>query len=63
MSLRRPAKEQPENFEFNSASLVAAKITCLHLDACYPPCYNVMKKKEYKQILSRFSEPVFGDFG
>jgi len=26
MSLRRPAKEQPENFEFNSASLEAAKI-------------------------------------
>jgi len=25
MSLRRPAKEQPENFEFNSASLEAAK--------------------------------------
>ena len=21
------------------------------------------EKKEYKQILSRFSEPVFGDFG
>jgi NADH-quinone oxidoreductase E subunit len=26
MSLRRPSKEQPENFEFNSASLEAAKI-------------------------------------
>ncbi|MDC3355673.1 NADH-quinone oxidoreductase subunit NuoE [Candidatus Pelagibacter sp.] len=26
MSLRRPAKEQPENFEFTSASLEAAKI-------------------------------------
>ena len=26
MSLRRPAKEQPENFEFNSTSLEAAKI-------------------------------------
>ena len=25
MSLRRPSKQQPENFEFNSASLVAAK--------------------------------------
>ena len=25
MSLRRPAKEQPENFEFNSTSLAAAK--------------------------------------
>ena len=25
MSLRRPSKEQPENFEFNSASLVAAQ--------------------------------------
>ena len=25
MSLRRPAKEQPENFEFNSSSLEAAK--------------------------------------
>ena len=25
MSLRRPAKEQPENFEFNSSSLDAAK--------------------------------------
>ena len=25
MSLRRPAKEQPENFEFTSASLQAAK--------------------------------------
>ena len=25
MSLRRPSKEQPENFEFNSSSLVAAK--------------------------------------
>ena len=24
MSLRRPAKEQPEHFEFNSSSLVAA---------------------------------------
>ena len=24
MSLRRPSKEQPENFEFNSASLEAA---------------------------------------
>ena len=24
MSLRRPAKNQPENFEFNSSSLVAA---------------------------------------
>jgi NADH-quinone oxidoreductase subunit E len=24
MSLRRPAKEQPENFEFNSSSLEAA---------------------------------------
>ena len=23
----------------------------------------IMKKKEYKQILSRFSELVFGDFG
>ena len=26
MSLRRPSKEQPENFEFNSASLVAANV-------------------------------------
>ena len=26
MSLRRPAKEQPENFEFNSSSLEAAKV-------------------------------------
>ena len=26
MSLKRPAKEQPENFEFNSSSLEAAKI-------------------------------------
>jgi len=26
MSLRRPSKEQPENFEFNSSSLKAAKI-------------------------------------
>ena len=26
MSLRRPSKEQPENFEFNSASLEAAKL-------------------------------------
>ena len=26
MSLRRPSKEQPENFEFNSSSLEAAKI-------------------------------------
>ena len=26
MSLRRPAKEQPENFKFNSASLEAAKV-------------------------------------
>ena len=26
MSLRRPSKEQPKNFEFNSASLEAAKI-------------------------------------
>ena len=26
MSLRRPSKEQPENFEFNSNSLVAAKV-------------------------------------
>ena len=25
MSLRRPSKEQPENFEFNSSSLEAAK--------------------------------------
>ena len=25
MSLKRPAKEQPENFEFNSTSLNAAK--------------------------------------
>jgi len=25
MSLRRPAKEQPESFEFNSSSLEAAK--------------------------------------
>ena len=25
MSLRRPAKEQPENFEFSSNSLEAAK--------------------------------------
>ena len=25
MSLRRPSKEQPENFEFNPASLEAAK--------------------------------------
>ena len=25
MSLKRPSKEQPENFEFNSASLEAAK--------------------------------------
>ena len=25
MSLRKPAKEQPENFEFNSDSLAAAK--------------------------------------
>ena len=24
---------------------------------------GLMKKKEYKQILSRCSEPVFGDFG
>ena len=28
MSLRRPAKEQPETFEFNSSSLEAAKIYC-----------------------------------
>ena len=26
MSLKRPAKDQPENFEFNSSSLEAAKI-------------------------------------
>ena len=26
MSLRRPSKEQPENFDFNPASLEAAKI-------------------------------------
>ena len=26
MSLKRPAKEQPENFEFNSTSLDVAKI-------------------------------------
>ena len=25
MSLKRPAKDQPDNFEFNSASLKAAK--------------------------------------
>ena len=25
MSIRRPSKEQPENFEFNSTSLEAAK--------------------------------------
>ena len=25
MSLKRPAKDQPENFEFNSSSLEAAK--------------------------------------
>ena len=24
---------------------------------------GIIKKREYKQILSRFSEPVFGDFG
>mgnify|MGYP000420705823 CR=1 FL=1 len=28
-----------------------------------PQYLVIMKKKEYKQILSRFSEPVFGDFG
>ena len=26
MSLRRPSKEQPDNFEFNTASLEAAKV-------------------------------------
>ena len=26
MSLRRPAKDQPENFEFNASSLEAAKV-------------------------------------
>ena len=26
MSLKRPAKDQPENFEFSSSSLEAAKI-------------------------------------
>ena len=26
MSIRRPSKEQPETFEFNSASLEAAKV-------------------------------------
>ena len=26
MSLRKPSKEQPKNFEFNSASLAAAKM-------------------------------------
>ena len=26
MSLRRPSKEQPESFEFNPASLEAAKV-------------------------------------
>ena len=26
MSLRRPAKEQPESFEFNASSLAAAKV-------------------------------------
>ena len=25
MSLKRPAKDQPDNFEFNSSSLIAAK--------------------------------------
>ena len=31
MSLRRPAKEQPENFEFNSSSLEAAKLLFLNI--------------------------------
>ena len=29
MSLKRPAKEQPESFEFNSSSLDAANKICL----------------------------------
>ena len=31
MSLRRPSKNQPENFEFNSSSLEAAKILLLNI--------------------------------
>ena len=31
MSLRRPSKEQPENFEFNSSSLEAANNIILNI--------------------------------
>ena len=31
MSLRRPAKEQPETFEFNSSSLEAANLLFLNI--------------------------------
>ena len=36
MSLRRPAKDQPENFEFNSSSLEAAN----NIIAKYPDGNN-----------------------
>ena len=44
MSLRRPSKEQPENFEFNSASLAAAKT----IVAKYP------KDKQQSAVMAYF---------
>ena len=42
MSLRRPSKNQPENFEFNSSSLDAAKnIIAKFLDMPYIKVYEV----------------------
>ena len=50
MSLRKPAKDQPENFEFNASSLEAAN----NIVAKYPkgkqqsaewPCFILLKDK------------------
>ena len=50
MSLKRPAKEQPENFEFNSSSLdMANKII-----AKYPEIMDVNKTDKINALSNNF---------
>jgi hypothetical protein len=49
MSLRRPAKDQPESFEFNASSLEAAKV----IVAKYPE-----GKQQYKFHLLELCIPL-----
>ena len=58
MSLRRPAKNQPENFEFNSNSLEAAKILSSKSISCKVVNVHTIKPIDSEAIEKSFNSKL-----